>query len=134
MRTNPAVNLLVVSCLVVLAGCMTPSKDVLTSADYGPFPTDYQRILTDQISSTLKDPWSAHFEFDAPRKGWCGGDLLMGMKKRYGWIVTVRVNAKNGFGAYAGWESHTYLFTGGQVIDMRNATWGGLSQSAGYAE
>jgi hypothetical protein len=137
MRTNPVTYLLVVSCLAILTGCATPAKDVLASADYGPYPTNYQEDLKNLIDKRLKDPYSAHYEFLEPRKGWIGGNLQTSVKTRYGWFVTVRVNARNGFGGYNGFEEYTFFYTDGRYREPGAGGWGfdiALNPTAGYSE
>jgi hypothetical protein len=136
MRMNPFTGLLIASCFAILAGCATPSKDVLSSADYGTLPSDYKDQLKTMIDQRLKDPYSAHYEFDEPRKGWFGSDLQTSIKTRYGWFVTVHVNARNSFGGYTGSEPYTFMFCEGKIREAPMGGWnfGGLNPTAGYSD
>jgi hypothetical protein len=127
-------SLALVIILSVCAGCATPSREAMATADYGPYPTDYEQQIKQVIEPTLRDPWSAHYQFTAPQKGWAGGNALVTIKTRYGWIVGVSVNAKNGFGGYTGWKQYSFLVTGGQVLDISTCIMTGLNPTAGFAD
>lgn len=76
----------------------------------------YRPFVQQQINTMLRDPESARYEFGEPFKVTCRGRLF-GMRDRWnGWATRVWVNAKNGFGGYAGRELHYVLF----VNDGRN--------------
>lgn len=58
----------------------------------------------------LRDPYSAVYRFETPRKGYVKDGLLVGGKIHYGWIVPVWINAKNGFGGYTGAQLFYAMF------------------------
>ena len=96
---------------LLLCGCATVSKQEAATANFGPLPSNYQDRVKAFMSTQLRDPFSAVYYFETPRKGFFQDGLLAGGKKHFGWIVPVAINAKNGFGGYAGQEQH-YVFLG----------------------
>ena len=98
--------------------CGTPiSQSELEDADYGAYPTNYQEIATAWFEESLRDPFSAQYRWEGePQPGYhreapiTGGDVV-----EFGYIVYVDVNAKNGFGAYTGWEEYRLFIRDGEV-------------------
>ena len=139
MRTSPVGNLLVVSCVAILVGCATPSMEEMSNADYGPYPTEYEQAVKNVMNQQLKDPDSAKYQFDVPRKGWyCNAAYRgqWGSKKVYGYIVAVQVNAKNSFGGYTGSEQYYFMIRDGRVLDLKiiPASFGRPQPIAGFVE
>ena len=95
-------------------GLVTPSLQDLSSADYGPQPTQEIELATvrAQVSPKLKDPYSAMYECAPARHGWTN---TMG-HLQYGWLVVCTVNGKNSYGGYAGAEEHHFLMQGSEII------------------
>ena len=85
----------------------------MSSADYGPPPSNYETTIKDYLSETLKDPYSADIKYlFEPRKDWTG----LGGNKQFGYAVCARVNAKNSFGAYTGFKLAYFLIRHDQVV------------------
>jgi hypothetical protein len=81
---------------VFLQGCITATKEEVATANFGPLPTDYQeRVKTFMTKEVIRlRPDTATFDFHGtPRKGIYQAGLV-GAKKRYGWIVAVKVRVK----------------------------------------
>jgi hypothetical protein len=78
----------------------------------------------------LKDPYSAVYKFEQPRKGFAQDGALAGGKRHYGWIMPVWINAKNSFGGYTGYQQYVAFFSEGKVSDITFAFSNGM---AGYA-
>lgn len=99
--------------LAMLTGCATPTPEELSIADYGSYPSNYERIIKNYLRSSLKDPDSAQLTFlNSPKSGWNG---LGGAK--YGYIVCAQINGKNSFGAYVGYRPAYFMIKNDVVID-----------------
>ena len=99
---------------LALSGCVSaPTQQEMSSADYGPAPTDYEATIKDYLSQALKDPYSADVKYlFEPRKDWSG----LGGNKQFGYAVCARVNSKNSFGAFVGFKLAYFLIRNDQVI------------------
>lgn len=127
--------------LLIFCGCAgtPPTIDEFTKADYGEKPdkSTYELKVKTYFEGCLKDPESAKYKFEKPIKGWYGKTLsnLAGPRKiDYGWIVLVRVNAKNSYGGYTGYKSYNCLFRGKEllwVVDLNKVLW--QIEGTGYA-
>lgn len=102
-----------------------PTPAQLATADYGPFPSDYETIVKNYYSKSLFDPYSAVYEFAGPPKqGWAAvprgsgalGELVRGYEPVFGWEVQGRINAKNRLGGYVGGRPFILLIRDGRVI------------------
>ena len=90
-----------------------PTKEEILAADYGAFPTNYQEVIKKYVSTNLKDPESARYEFlTQPSRGYL---LIHGRK--FGWTACVSVNAKNSYGGYSGSDRGLLLLQGDKVVD-----------------
>ena len=97
----------------LLLGCATPTQQELAAADYGSYPADFETIIKSYMQATLKDPESARYQFlNSPKSGWNG---FGGVK--YGYVVCVRINAKNSYGGYVGNRMSYFMIRNGRVID-----------------
>lgn len=100
-------TLLVLIPSIVLVACasgaLTASE--AETADFGAYPANYQEIVPAFFARHLRDPGSAVYEFEQPVKFKSGS--------QYGYKVGLYVNAKNGFGGYAGRErKHVFIRNG----------------------
>jgi hypothetical protein len=94
-------------------GCVTmPKPEELASADFGQFPTTYQQVIQNYMSENLKDPDSATYRFEAPRKGFSQDGWAVGGRKYFGYVVAAHINAKNSFGGYTGAQLYYFLLHG----------------------
>jgi hypothetical protein len=119
--------------LLMLCSCVgsPPTIDEFAKANYGDKPNKkiYESKVKDWFEGCLKDPESAKYKFDKPKKGWYGKTLsnLAGPRKiDYGWIVLVQVNAKNSYGGYTGYKPYHCLFRGEEllwVVDLNKVQW-----------
>lgn len=105
--------------LFLLTGCATPiSPETLANADYGsPPPKNYKELIKKEISPALLDPYSAHYEFSSPSKGYTRNAPMWGTTEMFGWKVCGTINAKNRFGAYVGSTPFFVLFKNGRVAE-----------------
>lgn len=83
-------------------GCKSPpTQEEMIKYDYGPRPTDYEKLIRDYLSPKLSDPTSSIIEFKAgPRELFQQDTALRPIQ--YGWGVCVWVNERNSRGAYEG--------------------------------
>ncbi|MGM3225707.1 hypothetical protein [Dickeya zeae] len=106
---------------VALVGCANQSASMrmaAETADYGTLPADYKKQIYSYCSFALKDPYSAHYSFMTPYKGYLEKDSLTSKNKvTFGWVVPVVINAKNGFGAYMGKHKMLFVFSEGKIKD-----------------
>lgn len=110
----------VVLCATALASAQattptpTPSPSVADVAKYGEYPVDYITVIKDWLSSQLLDPASAIIEFTStPRPA----ELPMRDGGRaFGYLVEFKVNSRNRFGAYTGFQKHGALIRNGEVV------------------
>ena len=95
---------------VVAAAENSPAPDPV----YGAFPKEYKRIVNRWLEKHLIDPTSAVVEWlgepkqaEVPTKG--GAPLR-------GYLVEIKVNSRNQFGAPTGKQKHTLLIRDGEII------------------
>jgi hypothetical protein len=107
-----------ISCL---AGCAVapPSQEEIQAAaaaqGFGePSTINWKAIVKQWFFGVLKDPLSAQYVFSEPAKG---VNLVNG-KLVAGYLVLVRVNGKNSFGAYIGFRTYSFLFRDNRLIGV----------------
>lgn len=122
MCTKAIRIMVVLSLMGLFSGCATMARltpEQLASADYGDYPHDYQQLVKDYFETILFDPYSAKYKFTEPIKGYTRkAPILGGDVDRFGYVVTVWVNAKNRFGGYVGAKQHRFLIRNGQVLEI----------------
>jgi hypothetical protein len=114
-------SLCIVSVLVV--GCQTgPSKKALASADYGPYPHNYQTIIGAFVAKIAIDPNpnSTKIRFELPVKGYLPRSSNFRYSYEFGWVVKAWINSKNRFGGYTGDRPWRFLLRNGQIQLMES--------------
>ena len=115
-----------VALLLVLGFCAVRSLSAQTGtlevgADpklHGPYPTNYQEVITNWLKTVLVDPASVQIE-------WIGGPKpgTMPEKKNgpplFGYLVEFKLNSRNRFGTYTGMQKKTVLIHDGQVVKTK---------------
>lgn len=101
----------------IITGCVSePTKEELASINYGPYPTNFKKIIENHLSFVLKDPDSMKVRYlKQPTKLYylpSGGGKYNGA-----YSVCALVNAKNGFGGYSGGKLSWFLIKNNAVID-----------------
>ncbi|WP_239404412.1 YgdI/YgdR family lipoprotein [Aggregatibacter aphrophilus] len=112
----------------LLAGCTTETKITMNDVrnmDYGSYPENYEQTIRRYLARTLIDPNSLMIDgFSKPKK------YLEITDRRYNvvtdsynpavflryYIVCARINAKNTYGGYTGWQDHIYYFRDGEIV------------------
>lgn len=84
--------------------------------NFGPMPTEEQAmaLARNAFELTLKDAESARYRFSKIVRGYVGSYG----KTSYGWVAIVLVNAKNSYGAYAGYEERYVFIVGERGFDI----------------
>ena len=97
---------------------MTATKQEVATANFGPFPGDYQERVKKYMSTQIRlRPETATYEFSVPpRKGFYQAGLV-GKVKRYGWIVPVKIRVKNHFGFHVSEDCKVFLAADGTAED-----------------
>ena len=119
---HKAISSLFLILLMIFNGCATTKLtqkqlQLIENADYGEYPTDYEKIVKDYFSRFLFDPYSAVYRIGQPYKGYLGKPpILGGGPDKFGYLVDVSVNAKNRYGGYVGERQYSVLILNGQVI------------------
>jgi len=110
--------------LLVLMACAVPgfiraeNTEIEVVADpriYGDYPKNYQEIITKWLNDTLVDAPSAQIEWVAAAKAGSLPEKKNG-KALFGYLVEIKVNSRNRFGAYTGMQKHSVLIRDGRVI------------------
>jgi hypothetical protein len=119
MKIQTVVLILVLT--VSLSGCSTGgglTLEEIANADYGRFPNNHQDVVKSYFSNSLKDPFSARYQFtSAPARAYSrNAPAVGGGINRFGYVVNVSVNAKNSYGAYVGWKNYRLLIRNDRVI------------------
>lgn len=100
-------------CFSVVSCAARPKSEMILSADYGPYPDNYEQIIKDHYSTKLFDPYSAVYTFNAkPRRDY--DRVSSGVQ--FGWVVCGTINGKNRFGGYVGVQPFYTLIKNGRVI------------------
>lgn len=96
--------------LVLIGGCATmPTQEQLANMDYGTPPTiNCETAIKEYLKGSLFDPYSAVYEgFTTPRTYWYKEPFG---KLYSGYVVFVKVNAKNRMGGYVGIKPFGFIF------------------------
>ena len=112
-------TLLVILLALGAAGALPAQTGALeVGADpklHGPYPANYQEIVTNWLQTVLVDGPSAQIEWlSGPKPG------TMPEKKNgnalFGYLVEFKLNSRNRFGAYTGMQKKTVLIRDGQIV------------------
>jgi len=114
--------LLIILSLTLITSCASTSitPDQISNANYGQPPTNYEFDIKNLMATQLKDPESAKYDFGYPKKGYSQDGWAAGGAVHFGYIVPVKINAKNSYGGYTGYKQYQYLYSEGMVYDVTN--------------
>lgn len=90
-----------------VSGCVSAPPS--GSAVYGIYPISYKKMIQDHMRQYLLDPYSLRDVSISEPREWH-------VNWQSGWQVCVRMNAKNGYGAYTGVKSKPYLIKDGEFL------------------
>lgn len=112
--------------ILIISACVTvqppaikpPTAEMLTNADYGDKPEEFQELARQAIGAQLLDPYSAMYEnWRGPVKNW----VVEWGRYTFGWAVCVDVNAKNRMGGYTGRKPYFVFIRNSSVWTVWNA-------------
>lgn len=110
MKTLTILSTFAVVAVFALSGCMSTDFD---NIDEGPYPNNYQDIISMYMKNIAIDPDSLKIEYiSSPEK--C--IVQVGIKRYRCWKVEAYVNAKNRFGGYTGKIRNTFYLKNWTVI------------------
>lgn len=102
-------NILTVILLIGFAGCYgRPTPEAISSAYYGPEPTNIEEKVRSYWALELFDPYSAVIKCNPPCKAATSTPLWLG-KHKFGWAVNCTINAKNRYGGYVGAKVYQFF-------------------------
>ena len=106
--------------LAALSSLWAESNEIDVGADpalHGPYPANYQEIITNWLQTALVDAPSAQIQWVTVPKAGSLPEKKNG-KPLFGYIVEFKVNSRNRFGTYTGMQKHTALIRDGQVVKV----------------
>lgn len=90
-----------------------PTDEQRAAADYGPEPTDVEEKAREYLEFKLRDMGTAKIVFfKKPVKLW----KVDVCPYEYVWSQQVKINAKNAYGAYAGYKDFLIYFRDNKVV------------------
>jgi len=112
MKVGAIFLILIASAMILSTGCATGPEQ----ATPGPYPDGYTKLTADYLAANLKDPYSARivsFQKPVQHHFWFNLDNPPGIpsfSSYDAWASCVTLNARNGFGGYAGNTDYTMTF------------------------
>ena len=82
------------------------------SPKYGIYPIGYREIITRWLQERLLDPASAQLEWAEPK----AAEIKTKRGSVAGYTVDFRVNSRNKFGMYTGFQTHRVLIRNGEIV------------------
>ena len=79
---------------------------------YGVYPVAYRELITRWLGERLNDAASAKVEFGDP----VASEVTQKNVRAAGYRVEFRVNSRNKFGTYTGFQRHQVLIRNGEII------------------
>ncbi|PXV75752.1 hypothetical protein [Pantoea sp. PNA 03-3] len=109
---------------MMLTGCVARSHEPdplqVQLASYGTLPDTYKTDVKNTFYYHLKDPYSAHYRFFKPFKGYTWVMNVPEDKEElmFGWVIPGVINTKNSFGAYVGARRFVVIYSNGQYQNI----------------
>lgn len=107
---------------LMLAGCAAtvPTHEQQANAYYGELVKQEhaQEVAKAYFETRLKDPDTAQYRFDDLHSGWIKDAPISGGKFHFGFILPVKVNAKNSYGGYTGYKPYSLLFRDDKLVKV----------------
>lgn len=122
-------RLFVAFAVAAIAGCASgPTPEQIANADYGtPINQDQAEVrVKEYFDGVLKDPDSAKYKFSPIQKSHIVSSAWEGRQLYAGYVMTVKVNAKNSYGGYTGNEDYVFLFHNGVLTKGLKASSNGI--------
>ena len=111
-----------ITLIMLLSGCAGFEK-LPPNVDFGAAPVNYQQTVKDYMETVLFDAGSAKYIFLTPLiTGHYNQGLIYGGKIAWsGWILDVKINAKNRHGGYTGYQKMMIFFEGNKIVKHSSA-------------
>ena len=90
----------------------TPATIPPDSPKFGVYPIAYREIITKWLEDRLLDASTAKLEFSEPQ----AGEIKTKAGRASGYSVEFRVNSRNKFGMYTGFQKFRVLIKNGEII------------------
>ena len=104
------VNMLLFGLVMILGGCAGHvTKAQLSQADYGELSSAYKEAIKEHMIDKFFDPESARYRYIKPPVKGYAYVPNEAPKLTFGYIVDVKINAKNRLGGYTGEGEYTFL-------------------------
>lgn len=106
----------ILSMFALVNACAQPGampSATANPAQYGVYPIAWKEIITRWLGERLLDPASADIEWLGEPKA---VDLIKKGQHNYGYLVELKVNSRNRFGAYTGKQKYTVLLRNGEIV------------------
>lgn len=94
------------------AAAATPASIPPDSPKFGVYPIAYREIITKWLADRLLDPSTAKLEFNEPQ----AGEIKTKAGTASGYSVEFRVDSRNKFGMYTGFQKFRVLIKNGDII------------------
>lgn len=95
-----------------------PAKIPPDSPLYGVYPIAYREIITRFLEDRFYDAASAKVEWGEPQ----AGEMKTPEAKLAGYMVGFKINARNKFGMYTGFQKYQVLLKNGEIIYAKRVT------------
>ena len=93
-----------------------PSSEQIRNANYGSYPSNYQKIVSEYMDKALIDPTSPLYsDWIGPSRGY----IYDFTGSYFGYRVCVNINAKNRMGGYTGRKLHLFVINNSKVINWQ---------------
>lgn len=104
--------------ILLTSGCVggPPTQEELARADYGTpiSQEDAQRQALEFLKGALINADSAKIDWSPVRSGW----LREARGLKFGYILDLKINAKNSDGAYIGYKPYRFMFFNGTIVNV----------------
>lgn len=107
MKNLPLYSFLIFTLLFVGCASTGRTRQDATTADFGPIPSNPEKLVKDYFYSSLIDPNSLMIQsVGQPYKGYASAPKFIPDGHHYGWGITATINSKNRMGGYVGWKQY----------------------------
>lgn len=96
----------------LVATAATPPPKAADEEKYGVYPIAYRELITRWLEDRLLDAASAKLEFTEPQ----AGEMTREGRRFAGYMVEFKVNSRNRFGMYTGFQGYRVVIRNGELI------------------
>lgn len=99
---------------LLLTGCIAKlTEEQIANADYGSYPTNYEKIVKSYYEEVAKDPDSLKYRSISKPKKFYFRELATDY---FGYVTCAVVNGKNSYGAYVGYKLTGFIIHNDKII------------------